>query len=75
MGGKDEHLGYLYMSRRIGGKDGHVGDVVAGKWLDALINTGGTVGVAMEAYVAEVCLDQSGLEVRDTDGSIGYVDT
>ena len=48
MSGQDEDLGNLHMLRRIGSIDGHIGDVVASEGLDAFIDIGSTVAVAME---------------------------
>ena len=62
------------MSGCIGGIDGDIGDVVARQRLDALIDIGGAVIVTMEADVAEVGLDEAGLQVSDADGRIGHVD-
>ena len=61
VGGKDEHLGNLYVGRGIGSIDGHVGYVVASQWLDALVDTRCTVGIAMKADIAEVRFHKSGL--------------
>lgn len=74
MSGQNEHLGYLHVGWGIGCEDGHIGDVVAREGLDALIEFGCALGVAMEADVAEVGLYEAGLEVGDADSGIGHVD-
>ena len=74
MGGEYEHLGDLHVLGGVGGIDGHVGDVVTGEGLDALVDIGGALGVTMEARVAEVGLNKAGLEVGDTDGGIGHIE-
>ena len=73
MGGQNQHLGYLDMSGCVGGIDGHVCDVIASQRLDAFIDIGGTVVVAMKADVAEIRLYEAGLQVGDADSSVGHV--
>ena len=75
MGGEDKHLGYLHMGGGVGGIDGRIGDIVTGKRRDALVDVGGALGITVEAGVTEVGLHQTGLEVGDTDGSIGDIET
>ena len=75
MSGQDEDLGNLHMLRRIGSIDSHIGDVVASEGLDALIDIGSTVAVAMETDVTEVGLNQAWLQVGDTNGRVGHIDT
>ena len=52
MRGQNQHFGYLHMSRRIGGIDGHVGNVVARQGLDAGVEFGGAFGIATEARLS-----------------------
>ena len=75
MRGEDEDLGNLHMLGGIGGIDGHVGDVVACEWFDALIDVGSSAGISMETDVAEVGLNKSRLQVRHTDGRTGNIDS
>ena len=70
MSGEDEDLGNLDMRRSRGGVEGYVGDVVAREGLDAGVETLGGSGVAVEADVGEVGLDEAGLEVGDADGRL-----
>ena len=74
MSGQNEYLGYLHMGGGIGGIDGHIGNIVAREGLDALIELGGAGRIAMEADVAEIGLDEAGLEVGDADGRVGHID-
>ena len=74
MGGQDKHFGYLYVSRGVGGIDGHIGNVVASEGLDALIEFGSAVGIAVEADIAEIGLYEAGLEVGDADSCVGHID-
>ena len=74
MGGEDEHLGYLDMSRGIGGIDGNIGNIVACEGLDALIELSGSISITTETDIAEVGLYQAWLQVCNTNGSIGYID-
>ena len=73
MCGQYQHLGYLDVRWRVGSEDSHVGDVIARQWLDAFVDVGSTVGIAVEADVAEVSLHQSRLQVGHADGSICHV--
>ena len=61
LSGEDKHLGNLHVSGCVGGIDGHVSDIVAGQWFNALIDIGGTFRVAVETGVAEIRLHQTGL--------------
>ena len=63
MGGEDEYLGNLDVGWGIGCIDGYIGDVVTRQWLDALIEFCGTIGIALEADITEVCLYKAWLEV------------
>ena len=74
MGGQNEYFGYLHMGWGIGCIDSYVGNVIASQGSDSLIEFGSTVGVALEADVAEVGLHQARLQVGDTYGGIGHVD-
>ena len=74
MGGKDKHLGYLDVSRRVSSKDGYIGNVITSQWLDALIDMGSPVVVAMETGVAEVRLNKTWLQVGNADSRIGHID-
>ena len=74
MSGENEHFGNLHVLGGVGGIDGHIGDVVARKRLDALIEFGRTGRITVEADVAEVGLDKAGLEVGDADGCVGHID-
>ena len=56
MGGQYQYLGSLYVLRGIGGKDGDVGNIISRQGLDAFIDRGGPVVVAVETDVAEVGL-------------------
>ena len=75
MGGQYQHLSNLDVFRRIGGKDSHVGNIITCQRLNTFIDIGGTIIVAMETDIAEVCLYKSRLQVRHADGGIGDVDT
>ena len=70
MGGEDQHLGYLHVLGGVGGIDGHVGDIVARQGLDAFVDVGGALGVAVEAGVAEVGLHQSWFKVGNADSCV-----
>ena len=74
MSGQNEYFGNLHMRWGIGSKDCHIGDVVAREGFDALIEFGSTLGIAVEADVAEVGLYEAGLEVGDADSGIGHID-
>ena len=74
MGSQYQHLGNLYMLRGICSIDGHVGNIVACQGLDALIELGGALGIAVETDVAEVGLHEAGLEIGDADGGVGHID-
>ena len=74
MGGEDEHFGDLYVFGGLSGIEGGVGDVVAGEGCDAFVDVVGTLVVAVEAYVAEVGLDQSGFEKGHAYLGVGDVD-
>ena len=50
VGGKHQHLGYLYMLGSLYGIEHHIGHIISGKRLDALINLVGTVLVAVKAH-------------------------
>ena len=73
MSGKNEHLSNLYVLRSIGGIDSHIGNVVASQGLDTLIYIGSTIVVTAETDIAEVRLNETGLQVRDADGRIGNI--
>ena len=60
---------------RIGGIDGNVSNIVASKGLDTFIDIGSTIMVAMETDIAEVCLHKTRLQIGDTDGGVGHIDT
>jgi hypothetical protein len=68
--GEDEDLGNLDMRRSGGGVEGYVGDVVARERLDASVEALGGSGVAVEADVGEVGLDEAGFKVGDADGRL-----
>ena len=57
MGGQYQHFGNLHMRWSISRIDSNVGNVVASQRLDALIDVGGTLVIAMETDGAEVGLD------------------
>ena len=59
----------------IGGVNGNIGNIVASEGLDAFVHIGRTVVVTMEADVAEVGLHQAWLQIRDTNGCVGHIDT
>lgn len=61
MSGEDKNLGYLDMSRSIGGIDGNIGNIVASKRFDALIKLSCPIGITTETDIAEVSLNQSRL--------------
>lgn len=50
VGGKHQHLGYLYMLGSLYGIEHHIGHIISGKRLDALINLVGTVLVAVKTH-------------------------
>ena len=50
VGGKHQHLGYLYMLGSLYGIEHHIGHIISGKRLDALINLIGTVLVAVKTH-------------------------
>ena len=50
MGGQDEHFGNLDMGRRIGSKDGNIGNVITCQWLDALIYIGACMCIHNTVY-------------------------
>ena len=75
MGGEDEDLGNLDVGGGVGGKDGYVGNVVAGKGLDALVDIGGAVVVAVEADVAEIGFNESCLEIGNAYCGVGDINT
>ena len=75
MGGQNQHLGNLHVLRRIGSIDSHVGNIIARKGFDALIDISSTVAVAVETDITEVGLYQSGLQVGHAHGSIGHIYT
>ena len=75
MGGQNEYLCYLHMLGRVGGIYGDISYIVARKGLDAFIDIGCTIVVTMETDIAEVGLHKSRLQVGDTDGGIGHIDT
>ena len=70
VGGEDEDFGDLDVRGCRGGVEGDIGNVVAGEGLDAGVEALGGRGVAMEANVGEVRLDEAGLEVGDADGRL-----
>ena len=70
MGSQDEHLGYLHVSGSVSSIDGHIGNILASEWLDAFIHTCSTLLIAVEADVAEIGLNQSGLEIATTPSTI-----
>ena len=74
MCGQNEHFGNLHMGWGIGSIDGHISDVVTSEGFDALVKFCSTVGIAMEADIAEVGLHEAWLEVGDADGRVGHVD-
>ena len=75
MGSENQHLGNLDMGRGIGSKDGDIGNIIARQWLNAFIDICRSVAIAMETDVAEIRLDQARLQIGDTDGRIGHIDT
>lgn len=74
MRGEDEDLGNLHMLGGIGGIDSYIGDIVAGEGLNAFVDIGSTLGVAMEASVAEISFHKTRFEVGDADGSASYIE-
>ena len=74
MGGQNQHLGDLHVGRGVGSIDSHIGHIVGCERFDTLINLGSPFGVAVEARVAEICFDKSGLEIRHTDGRVRHID-
>lgn len=46
----------------------NVGNISSCEWGNAFVDIVRAVVVSVETYVAEVCFDQSRLEVGDTDG-------
>ena len=74
MGSEDEHFGYLHVLGGVSGIDGHICNVIARKRLDALVELGSAGCITMETDVAEVGLDEAGLEVGDANSCIGHVD-
>ena len=75
MSGQNEYLCYLHMLWRVGGIYGDIGYIVARKGLDALIDIGCTIVVAMETDIAEVGLHKSRLQISHPDGGVGHIDT
>lgn len=70
MGGEDEYLGNLDVGWGIGCIDGYIGDIVTRQWLDALIEFGGTIGIALKTDITEIRLYKAWLEVGDTYGGV-----
>ena len=61
MCGQYQYFGYLHMFWRIGGIDSHIGNVVACQGGDAFVQFGSTLFVTLEADIAEVRFQASGL--------------
>ena len=73
MGSEYQHLGYLHMGGSTGGIESYVGNVGARERSDALIHIFGTLVIAMESHVAEVCLHQSRFEISHSHCRMCYI--
>ena len=75
MCGQYQHFCNLYMSRSIGRINSNVGNIVARKRRDALVNIRCAIGVTAKTNVTEISLNKTRLQVRNTDGCISNINT
>ena len=66
MCGKDEHFGNLHVGRGLGGIEAHIGNIVAGEWLDAIVDVIRPLLVTMKARHAEVGFYKTRLHWHNT---------
>ena len=57
----------------IGGIYGNIGYIIASKGLDTFINIGGTIIVAMETDITEVCFYQTWFKIGYTNSGVGHI--
>ena len=68
MGWRNGDFANLYMRRRGGGIEDDVGNIVAGKRFNTLINTVGAFRISVKSHDAEVGFGHAGLNIGNTNG-------
>ena len=65
MGGKNQYLGYLDMSRSIGSIDGYIGNIITCQRLDTCVKFSRSFFITFESDVAEVRLSKTRQLISD----------